>query len=87
MLFVYLHSVHMLNSFPFSSFARGEKKSVFYILGMINIAASAIDIYVIVPLQSLREEVENESRVHMSTQASQSITLDSVSVGSYSGGR
>lgn len=48
---------------------------------MINIAASVIDIYVIVPLQSLREEVENESRVHMLTEASQSITLDTVSVG------
>lgn len=58
-----------------------EKKSVFYILGMINIAASVIDIYVIVPLQSLREEVENESQVHMLTEASQSITLDTVSVG------
>lgn len=78
---MYLHSVHMLNSFPFSLFARGKKKSVFYILGMINIAAPVIDIYVIVPLQSLREEVENESRVHMLTEASQSITLGTVSVG------
>lgn len=48
---------------------------------MINIAASVIDIYVIVPLQSLREEVENESRVHMLTEANQGITLDTVSVG------